>query len=167
MPEIDLRNNYLAYNGYPIDTVFFEENIYKLITIFGASEFLYNNFKNDNKNFFDRAKKFEESKVSEILISLAIMSRSFLDSGSVNIDTNKDDHVGYIIIQEKEKKLSFRETCNKIIHAKNINFDVNKSESVQGGFLSPIVYLYGEHQDDKWRAVINIVDFCKEAINCF
>lgn len=167
MSEIDLKNNYLGYNGYPIDTVFFEENIYKLITIFGASEFLYNNFKNDNKNFFDRAKKFEESKVSEILISLAIMSRSFLDSNIVNIDTNKEDHVGYIIIHGKEKKLSFRESCNKIVHAEHINFDINKSESVQDGFLSPIVYLYGVYQCDKWKVTINIVDFCKGAINCF
>lgn len=157
MPEIDLRSNYLAFPGYPIDTVFFQESIYKLITIFGSSEFLYNNFKNNNKDFFNRAKKFEESKVSEILISLAIMSRSFLDSCHVSTDSYTDYCVGHIVVNYKEKHINFKEACNKIMHAKNINFDISRSESMQDGFLNPIVYLYGEYQGDKWRAVINII----------
>jgi len=167
MSEFELRGNYLISSSYPVDPIFFEENIYKLITIFGSSEFLFNNFKEDSEYFFERAKEFEISKASEILISLAVMSRSFLDSGIISKESCKKQIVGKIIVDKKNKPLNFRDSCNKIIHAESINFDISNSKSIKDGFLNPIVYLYGEYQDSQWKAIVNIIDFCKAANDSF
>ncbi len=165
MSEFDLKNNYLIPDGYPIDLVFFQENIYKLITIFGSSEFLYNNFKNEY--FFKMAKIFERSKASELIISLAIMSRILLDSSNIDNESCKKNLVGKIIINDETKALNFRESCNKIIHAKHINFDNDKAENIEDGFLRSAIYLYGDKNGNNWKAIINIVSFCKGAIDSY
>ena len=169
MPEFHLEDDYLISPGMPIDPIFFEKKIYTLITIFGASNFLYNNFKEDNDYFFTRTKEFEKSEVSELLISIAVISRSYLDTNIVSNNFNKDFLVGKIIFNNtnKEKDLNFRDSCNKIIHATNINFDINKGSNIKDGYIKPIVYLYGSHQEKKWKVIVNIIDFCKAAINLF
>lgn len=169
MSELHLEDNYLISPGLPVDPIFFEKKVYTLITIFGASNFLYSNFKKDNNDFFIRSKEFEKSEGSELLISIAVISRSYLDTSSVDNNFNKDCLVGKIIFNNinKEEGLNFRESCNKIIHATNINFDIDKGNNIKDGYIKPIVYLYGSYKGKEWKATVNIIDFCKAAINSF
>lgn len=47
MAELDLRKNYLHQPGWPINNLSLEEMVYRLITVIGSSQFLYDNFNED------------------------------------------------------------------------------------------------------------------------
>jgi len=162
MTEFDLRDNYLYSAGWPIDNTSLEDVIYRVIAIIGSSKFLYDNFRDDSY-LFDRMKEIEIAKLSELLIVIAIICRSLIDSSVDKSITGKDEIVGTITINGIDKLLTFRESCNKIIHARNINFDIEESQSIRAGFLNHFIYLYGNMGDNEWRAAIDLIKFCKQA----
>jgi len=176
MAEFHLENNYLYDNGLKVDPVLFDKKIWELITVFGSSKFLYKNFE-EEKDFFEKAKNFELSKISELLISIAVMARSLIDNSSYIEDDNDDRIVGSIVYGDSNNpnKLKFRMACNKIIHLENINFDIDEGVNIKNGFINPIVYLYGEEYQGggeeknkiKWKATIDIIKFCKKALKSF
>jgi len=59
-----------------------------------------------------------------------------------------------------EKTLSLREACNKIVHAKLLNFD---KEPLPGPgrieFLHPRLFLYDRRDKRGWRASVDILEF--------
>jgi hypothetical protein len=68
--------------------------------------------------------------------------------------------------ESKVEKLTLREACNKIIHAKQIRFDevvpnAAANPDNEGVYLRPYLYLYGSKNRHEWRAVLSIIDFAK------
>jgi len=164
MTELNLRENYLHAAGWPIDNTSLEEMVYRVITIVGSSEFLYNNFLNDNY-LFARMKEMEMAKLSELLIAIAIICRSLLDSSIdiPNVIEEGENNVGVITINKINQPLTFHESCNKIIHAREVYFDVEESASIESGFLNHFIYLYGDRDGVNWKAAVDLIKFCKYA----
>lgn len=162
MAEFDLRDNHLYSAGWPIDGTSLEDMVYRVIAIIGSSKFLYDNFRDDGY-LFDRMKEIEMAKLSELLIAIAIICRSLIDSSIDKSITRKDEIVGTITENEIDKLLTFRESCNKIVHAREINFDIEENQSIRDGFLNHFIYLYGNMGDTEWKATIDLIKFCKQA----
>ncbi|AJQ93388.1 hypothetical Protein YC6258_01341 [Gynuella sunshinyii YC6258] len=85
-------------------------------------------------------------------------------------EENSPKNVGVLIKSLSEEEtievdLTYRESCNKIIHATKVNFDYSDSDPHFGGSLNPIVHLYGEHYKYSWKAVLNIENFIESAWN--
>jgi hypothetical protein len=58
--------------------------------------------------------------------------------------------------------LGLRAACNKIIHARKVEFDVADTPSGQR-YLHPFIYLEGTDRKKTWRANLDIVKFCRES----
>jgi hypothetical protein len=67
--------------------------------------------------------------------------------------------------KQKKKKseiLTLREACNKIIHAKDYQFDASKTDpNREGVYLRPFLFLYGKKYKQGWRARLSIAEFVK------
>ena len=79
-------------------------------------------------------------------------------------------HVGFLFSPSKNSDavdLNLRASCNKIIHAKLLNFDVNHENPVYSRHLNPTVYLHGVYKKVPWYAELNIKLWVAEASTLF
>jgi len=183
MSELELRHP--GWNvGYDIDQSLITLELYRLLSSFGGSKFLAEFRKKikdgnlDEPGCKSELRAVEIQEVSRLLISLAAISRNMLDSFCSFNDYEKHNKASSVIVGKfyiskadetspdfsaqgrKPNKLSFREACNKILHADFINFDLSNNETIDHGYLRPFVYLYGQDQKERaWKACLNVVDF--------
>lgn len=139
--------------------------LHRLLSIFLASKSfaeLCTHFPGEGFDPIYKIQEVETDEITRILLTLAITARviddredrefRFLssDCGTLRKNMNEQD----------EELLSIREACNKIIHAKNVNFDVE--EFGVHRYLKPYIYLYGTQKAMHWRVQLDVVKFCKE-----
>lgn len=109
---------------------------------------------------------FEEVEITRLLLHTAITVRSILDDNASlekrhGIELPKPPPVGILIKNVKEPTnetpLSLRDACNKIVHAKLINFDRSNARHPARSYLNPKIYLYSS-SDRKvgWKAVLDV-----------
>lgn len=140
-------------------------DLYYLLALFGASNWF--------ENIPDYCRKlrgdFQECEVRRLLLNIAIMVRNTMDSqNAFNLsditgldELSVEDKVGTLFGDEGQtKELTVREASNKIVHARVLNFDYCSEKPKVGGILNPVVHAYGEFNENKWKASINIVDYC-------
>lgn len=109
----------------------------------------------------------KESMIVELLIEIAtryrIMSWGTKENRSKEF---KDENVGTLFVGNKDKieDLSMHEACNKIIHAKEIEFDVSPlTNSKEHFYFKPFIHVYGEKGKNNWATMIDVVLFCNAA----
>lgn len=120
---------------------------------------------------YDLRLRFQEAEANTLLVSIAaaVRRRTELldDFERSQIAQVAPASVGSLVkdIRQKERSvdLSFREACNKIIHAKQIKFDYDERTCRRGGVLNPTVHCYGTHGKLEWKASIQIYSFIKAA----
>lgn len=158
---------YNNYNGYTIDPIFFWEDFYYLCAIFGASKDIYKKFfKLDEKSkysIFNTFKDIEFTEAQKRLISIAVICRNELENNGKRELELEENNIGTILIKNKKDNLDLRETCNKIIHAKNIEFETSSTDK-WSGYLKSKIYLYGTYKGEEWKATINVYKFIN---SCF
>ena len=109
----------------------------------------------------------EEELLQERLIYAAVRIRIMDDylwaQNPKYRDSSKRWIVGWMTVRGPRKEpLNLREACNKIIHAKLLNWNRTKIEGL-GGPLLPSVYLYGKKDKKGWRCFVDVVEFCRRA----
>jgi hypothetical protein len=171
MSELDLRNNPWG-EGYPHDQQALWLELYYLSAIFGASKNI-SLFRSEGEGDYDILgifRRIEYSEISKRLISIATISRNTVELWTKKgVFSNSEfcEVVGKLwensVNKDKVHGLSFREACNKIVHANHINFDLTKIKDILSGHLNPIVYLYGVHNKFGWKCKIDIYKFVKVA----
>jgi hypothetical protein len=106
-----------------------------------------------------------DDEITRILLTVAIIGRVIDDREEGALDFIADEWCGSLEEQAKDqrimKHLSLRDACNKIIHAKQVRFDLDKNEDGQT-FLNPTIYLYGERQKSGWRATLDVLKFAAQ-----
>jgi hypothetical protein len=146
-------------SSYPIAAEALDLEIYQLACIFAASQEL-SRVSKSIRTFSTLVDTFEFSEASRKLISISVAIRSSLDS---NPTPKKETNVGTLTKDTSnpvEVKLEFREACNKIIHALDINFfDISGDYSG----LSWSIELFGNYGNKNWKATIDLQEFIKEA----
>ncbi len=143
-------------------------DIYQLLSFFLASrqiaELEQSNLYGTNDPIF-QFKEIERDLITNILISIAIKIRILDDRNPFNFDT-LTDYCGTItkdILNPIEMNgLGLRDACNKIIHARKVNFDVDSTKTGQL-FLHPYIYLEGTERKSTWQTNIDIIKFCRES----
>jgi len=116
---------------------------------------------------------YEMSELSRLLVEIAVFVRNNIDLGLLSYPDpmfNMETKVGYLLKNLKNIDncidLTIREACNKIIHAKHINFDLEEGINLgKYDYLNPFVYLYGDYQDKDWKAQIDINTFVATLMN--
>lgn len=167
MAELDWRK--YTGPGWKFESALIDLEIYRLITAFGASRTFVDNASAEGANAgaWEMLKNFECVEIPRILVSVAAMCRSNLDAG-IGAGEESDRPVGLIDSDndhppEEWQDLLFRNACNKILHADNINFDVDDTRLGMRGPLNAKLYLYGTHRKKHWKALLDVSEFVMAA----
>lgn len=153
--------------GYNYDVEHVRVEIYRLLNQFLAQEKTWYLSKEDSwlEHALDVVGQYFDVETQRILIQAATVSRVIDDSEEQNFKLkNFNTKCGQLIENLKdnlEVPLTLREACNKIMHAAEYRYDVDE----ETGVVNPILYLYGSYKGKKWKAIINVVDFCKHYLN--
>lgn len=124
----------------------------------------------------DDFRQFEESEISEILLTLAALARACDDENSLLGIADKafPKGVGTLTTNNGIVPLTLREACNKIVHAQSLVYDLAKGtenpiwgkwysdqgHSVTGDFKTPAILIKGTRQNGKsWEARLELVPF--------
>ena len=115
--------------------------------------------------------EYLRTEVRRILISSADALRIWFDLHDRTAFEHLKTDCGTLFPRWPEDKsmyevLTLREACNKIIHAKEINYDSvipdrSHNPDEEGIYLKPILYLHGTKDKQGWRSKLSIVDFLK------
>ncbi len=145
--------------SYPIAAEALDLEIYQLACIFAGSQELLSKSKAyySLKALVD---VFELSEASRKIISIAVALRSSLDSNPRELSK---EITGTLIKNIKEpisEALDFREACNKIIHAVDIEF-FNDNDPDQS--LNWSLKLFGSYNKKDWEATLSVLQFIEIA----
>ncbi|HZV98469.1 MAG TPA: hypothetical protein VFF74_05725 [Methylophilaceae bacterium] len=147
-----------------------------LCSLFAAYDFPVF-YRDDDPDPLDAFLQYSDEDMSENLITLAAIARACDDElgALTKIEPNFPKGVGKLIHEgEKSKPLTIREACNKIIHAKVVEYDLAWSEEnpiwyewfkaqeqeVKNQYKTPALKLEGAHQNGKkWVARVELIPF--------
>ena len=132
--------------------------------------------RDDDPDPMDEFQQFEDEEISEWLLTLAAIARVTDDElGTLkNVEKNFPDGVGILEEGGKEAPLTIREACNKIIHAKTVEYEFGWTEEnpiwgrwfkaqgydVKGKYKAPALMLKGTRQNGvTWNARLELVPF--------
>jgi len=114
----------------------------------------------------------ERAEISRLLVSIAAYYRVKYDDGSWEHGFWLHERfagVGELVVDRdnptRVAPLDFREACNKIIHATKVNFDSEVDAPTNATFMTGLIHLYGTKARKEWKAVLNIIEFCRAASN--
>jgi hypothetical protein len=148
-------------------------SIYELSAIVFGSEGMARLSSGDDRDEFDKLRvRHEVAQASKLLIEIAVVLRNLIDSGSwpmdpvheVRVQERPEVCVGVVRETNKnEKDLSFRQACNKLVHAERISFGM-KSIAGKMDHLDGTVELHGRRGTDSWVADIKLSDFIRMAV---
>jgi len=144
-----------------------DRDVYRLVALFHASEKLAKT----PERICKLRDMYQESEVCRLLLTIAVTARNNMDSNPSRTEywfDGEDDTVGSLAKNLDQPNqlsdLSFRESCNKIIHCDRVNFDYIEDKPRMGDSLRPRVYLYGEHGQRSWKATLEIDKFSNMAL---
>jgi hypothetical protein len=171
MAEYVPRQGQIEGHHPNVDTAMLE--LQRLLAIFLSSEKFADLRKDDEGESFDpisHLESLQEDELTRILLALAITARVIDDRSGMVVDKvagscgllQTTNPKGEELIEE----LSLRETCNKIIHAKNVRFDLEHTKSKKP-YLGPFIYLHGELRGNQWKATLDVIAFAKEYCSYF
>lgn len=148
-------------------------SIYDLAAVVFGSEGLARLSTGDDRDEFDKLRvRHEIAQASKLLIEVAVVLRNLLDSGNwpmdpiheIRVHARPETHVGTVReTTASESTLSFRDACNKLIHAERISFGM-KSLPGKMDCLNGTVELHGRRGKRSWVAEIKLSDFIRMAV---
>lgn len=157
--------------GFFFDEAMFKLDLYRLITCFYSSvTFAEFGEGVDSDSVRDLQGAFEENEIIRLLVSVATAVR-IMDEREESFSRKFKFECGSLIIDlaipNAVIDLTIREACNKIIHARKFNWDVEQLKD-EGNlpypttrYLVPTVYLYGDKDGKAWKAVLDVTKFVR------
>ncbi len=145
---------------YIFDCISLENECYHLSALFFASSSIRDIQDKKVESEFHIFSIYESQEIKRLLISIAIQLRIIddlmKDFGRTDFIPSKK--VGAIKYNGKSssKKMSIRDACNKIIHAKSLAINTKKIK----------VNLKGSEQNGKdWSATLSVIDYVESALD--
>lgn len=145
-----------------VDSGKIEEDLIILLSVFHANS----NNQSKLEPLFKAGKIFgyfvtELNLIEQKLISSAINLRMIDDRFNVKLKKVKLHYssVGHISTSQKNATLSFREACNKIVHANSVHLNTKKHKVDQPEILEEFITVKGIKGNDLWTATIDIERF--------
>ena len=159
--------DYSVNKGIRIDQSRVQLLSFRLLTIFLASENLHSLCNGEyDSGAVILANTFEKAEIEHLMLQIATLFRSADTSALDELTMNPrwNPNVGKLEepIGSQAGDLSLREACNKIIHAREIKYEIINGDYEWNRFLKPTISLYGEKHKNKWRAILDVKDFCFE-----
>lgn len=107
----------------------------------------------------------ERDLITNRLISIAIKIR-ILDDRQPKFFDMFTDYCG-TITKDRSKPIEtigigLRDACNKVIHARKVDFDMSSAENGLS-YLNPYIFLEGTESGKPWVTSLDVVKFCRES----
>ena len=156
--------------GYPIAAEAYDFELFQLASTFAASTELAR-LSEKHQGIGQLRSTFERSEAARRLIAVAVMIRGKLDSRCVTypgkLEETSESDVGLLVPdlekQGDSKRLDFREACNKIIHATDVDLTPAGDDAESEPLLSQTVVLWGSRSArqgaKEWRADLDLPRF--------
>jgi len=157
----------MVNEGHHPSTANITLELYRLLSIFLSSRGFAELRQGEGEYWepISHIQECEEDEITRLLLAIAITARVIDDREHKIVDLLSRE-CGTIFEFGKDKPLTLREACNKIIHAQKIRFDISETDAGQA-FLNPIIYLYGKREKGvEWKATLDVIVFGKEYISC-
>jgi hypothetical protein len=121
--------------------------------------------------------QYMEDEINHTLINLAICNRTHMERRLKDHERPYPNRVcgkwtNDVGAQNEVKNLSFREACNKIIHAEKFAATFLKDGTITRFFgeTEPMyheMWLYGEHARTEWEVNLDVLDFLRATADNF
>lgn len=159
MAEVQIPTDLPFREGYIFDlqTVFLD--LYRLLTIFGASKTLSQMTDPHGGDAISELMNPETDEIIRIIVSASVTARIVDEREGYIIPKDRfcGDLISDISKPKESKGLDLREACNKIIHATKLRTDLEKE--IDKPYLLPKLYFYGMKGKLEWKATLNVYDF--------
>ena len=153
------------------ETQFLDLEVYRLITILEASPALaeFNGSETD-RNQITFLRNLEFPEISRIVVSLAAIIRSAIDAdpgayAASPYDVTLEKPVGVRMPDDAQpsasEALEFREACNKILHADQVDLERTPDTNALTGEL----FLSGRLRDKNWQAQLDLRQYALAALH--
>jgi len=156
VPLLDMKKE----DKYIFDSISLEKECYHLSALFMASNNIQNIQGKKPKSQFKIFSIYESQEIKKLLISISIQLRMIddlmKDYGRRNYIPSKK--IGTIKYYGKtnSKKMSIRDACNKVIHAKLLTIVPHKARVILKGT---------ESNEDEWSANISVIAYIESALD--
>lgn len=156
-----------------IDSASANEKLYVILSLFLASRGISDECNDEiGCPFRTLLDSHEEELLTRLLIESAVLIRMKDDLFQKNHGISSHASlvtVGSLFKKEKSEQtdLNLRESCNKIIHAKQLTFDRDREEEIYRSCLNPRIYLYGSKDNKNWKAELDIKRWVAQASRMF
>jgi hypothetical protein len=175
MAEFD--TSWHASSGPQLDSAACREKLYTLAALFFGSPRIAELAEYElGCPFTLMVEEHQEPLIIRLLIETSVLIRMkddlFVRQHGIAAQT-QTNIVGTLCapIESAPAPLNLREACNKVIHAKHINFDVfddGKLETYGAPqHLQPRVFLYGDFRGEQWRAELDVVAWVRFGYSMF
>ena len=156
-----------------IDRPLIYSSLYDLAAVIFGSEGLAKQSTGDHRDEFDKLRiQHEVGQATKLLIEIAVVLRNLIDGEQwpldviheIRVESRPEEAVGVLrVAGESDGELSFREACNKLIHAQRISFGMQDLAG-KVSFLNGIVELQGSKSKKNWIAKIDLSKFIRMAV---
>lgn len=156
IPLLDMKKE----DKYIFDSISLEKECYYLAALFMASNNIQNFREKRPNSQFKIFSIYESQEIKKLLISISIQLRMIDDLmknyGRRNYIPSKK--IGTIKYYGKtnSKKMSIRDTCNKVIHAKLLTIIPHKARVILKGTAS---------NEDEWSANLSVIAYIESALD--
>ncbi|WP_417274034.1 hypothetical protein [Celeribacter halophilus] len=166
------------------DIVF--RDTYRLLCIFMAEQAIFDITPEDQQVWggsqsseeplFRLRHQFIEDEINHTLINLAICNRTHMEFKKEKHAREYPDHICGTLIRGvatgEDEPLTFREACNKIIHANTFLATFKIAEEVKNvtDEVAPIhheIWLLGDKFGKKWKAELDVLGFLRATTENF
>lgn len=162
--------------GHVFDTLNMRRQLWLLLTVFLADR-AYAEITEDEwfadgyrQHLLGLNSDFADQAITECLLGVATSLRVIDDrDGDVLTRLPPCGVLWNDLPTDENIPLTLREACNKIIHARRLNFDIERLDGHALGahpidsptYMRPFIHLYGTHRTRDWKAMLDIVAFAR------
>lgn len=112
----------------------------------------------------------EQAEVGRLLLSIAVRVRALDDRGQIPAAVVRRG-CGSLGTGRERTTLVLREACNKVVHARKVQFTVSHSDAFDASLPSPTsehmevtMLLHGSKNRKTWRASLDLLKFVRSVI---
>jgi hypothetical protein len=153
--------------GYRLDSAIVLRDLHLLLCVFLSIETIRHSYQGDRDPIESLHERFGETELQQLLISTAIMNRTHMDH--MRNLRGSPDELSFKPLEETcgalrqpenvpEVALTLREACNKIVHARKIELELERH---------PRLHLSGRNGPVRWSAMIEVVRYVRASIKNF
>lgn len=162
-------------HNYSLNRATVLRDLYRFVSMVAADRDLMRSATGRDDPLLALRAQFLQDEFVHLLVGTAVPNRIQLEhmrdlrADPSELDFRTPEHVCGILrpdmLREREVPLTFREACNKIVHAMHIVVETAGDPDFY--FSSNVVVLRGEWRDEAWIAHLRILDYVRASVRNF